>query len=86
MQVAAVADHESRMLLKTFRDEGRAGLSSGLIRRGSRASAGDPSRPQLQVTDRAGSPRAASADSAAAISASRPSTRCRYRTMATGEA
>ena len=53
----AVAARESRTLLKTFRDGGRAGLSSGLIRRGSRASAEDRTRPQLQVTDRADLPR-----------------------------
>ena len=44
---------EPRTLLKTFRDEDRAGPSSGLIRRGSRASAENRTRPQLQVTDRA---------------------------------
>jgi hypothetical protein len=43
--------------LKTIRDEGRAGLSSGLIRRGSRTSAEDRTRPQLQVTDHADLPR-----------------------------
>ena len=52
-----MADGESRTLLKTIRDRGRAGLSSGLIRRGSRASAEDRTRPQLQVTDHAGLPR-----------------------------
>ena len=56
-QVAVVANHEPQMLLKTFRDGDRAGLSSGLIRRGSRASAEDQTRPQLQVTDRADLPR-----------------------------
>jgi hypothetical protein len=56
-QVATTVSPESGMLLKTFRDEGRAGLSSGLIRRGSRASAEDRTRPQLLVTDRADVPR-----------------------------
>ena len=42
---------------KTSSDGGRAGLSSGLIRRGSRASAEDRTRPQLQVTDHADLPR-----------------------------
>ena len=36
---------------------GRTGLSSGLIRRGSRASAEDRTRPELQVTDHADLPR-----------------------------
>jgi hypothetical protein len=57
VQVGAVADSELRTLLKTIRDGGRAGLSSGLIRRGSRASAEDRTRPQLQVTDHADLPR-----------------------------
>jgi len=57
MQVAAMADYEPRMLLKTIRDGDRAGLSSGLIRRGSRAYAEDRTRPQLQVTDHADLPR-----------------------------
>ncbi len=56
-QVAVAANHEPRMLLKTLRDGARAGLSSGLIRRGSRASAGDRTRPQLQVTDHTDLPR-----------------------------
>ena len=43
--------------LETFRDGSPAGLSSGLIRHGSRASAEDRTRPQLQVTDRADLPR-----------------------------
>jgi len=50
-------DHEPRMFLKTIRGGGRAGLSSGLIRRGSRASAEDRTRPQPQVTDQADLPR-----------------------------
>jgi hypothetical protein len=50
VQVGAVTDSEPPMLLKTVRDGGCAGLSSGLIRRGSRASAEDRARPQLQVT------------------------------------
>ena len=50
VQLGGAADSKSRTLLKTFRDGGRAGLSSGLIRRGSRASAEDRTRPQLQVT------------------------------------
>ena len=59
-QVGPVGGGELLVLLKTFRDGGtrpRAGLSSGLIRRGSRASAEDRTRPQLQVTDRADLPR-----------------------------
>jgi hypothetical protein len=36
LQVGAVAVRESRTLLKTFRDGGRAGLKPGLIRRDSR--------------------------------------------------
>jgi hypothetical protein len=55
-QVAAEVTCEPRMLLKTFRDEGRAGLSSSLIRRGSRASAEDRTRPKLQVADYADLP------------------------------
>jgi hypothetical protein len=50
-------DSEPRMLLKTIRDGSRAGLSSGLIRHGSRVFAEDRTRPQLQVTDRADLPR-----------------------------
>ena len=57
VEVGAVMDSEPRMLLKTVREGGRAGLSSGLIRRGSRASAEDRTRPQLQVTDHADLPR-----------------------------
>ena len=56
-QVAVVMAREPRMLLKTFRDGGRAGLSSGLIRHGSRASAEHQTRQELQVTDRADLPR-----------------------------
>jgi hypothetical protein len=52
-----VAGQELRTFLKTFRDGGCAGLSSGLIRRRSRASAEDRARPQLQVTDHADLPR-----------------------------
>jgi hypothetical protein len=55
-QVKAVADSQLRTHLKTIRDEG-VGFSSGLIPCGSRASAEDESRPQLQVTDRADLPR-----------------------------
>ena len=60
VQVGEVVNSESRMLLKTFRGGGtrpRAGLSSGLIRRGSRASAEGRTKLQLQVTDRADLPR-----------------------------
>lgn len=53
LQVAAEAAKEPRVLLKTIRDGGRAGLSSGLIRCGSGASAKGRTRPQLQVTNRA---------------------------------
>jgi hypothetical protein len=53
VQVGAAANGESRILLKTLRDGARAGLSSGLIRRGSRAFGEYRTRPQLQVTDRA---------------------------------
>jgi hypothetical protein len=57
VQVRAAADNELRVLLKTIRDGGRAGLSSGLIRRGSRVSAENRARPQLQVTDHVDLPR-----------------------------
>src|SRR5690242_11448915 len=57
VQVQAPPDIELRIRLRTFSDGGRAGLSSGLSRRGSRASAKDRARPQLQVTDRADLPR-----------------------------
>jgi hypothetical protein len=43
--------------LKTIRDGSRAGLSSGLIRCGSRTSAEDRARAQLQVIDHADLPR-----------------------------
>jgi hypothetical protein len=52
-QVGPAMDRQSHILLKTIGDEDRSGLSSGLIRRGSRASAEDQTRAQLQVTDRA---------------------------------
>lgn len=54
-QVEAVAANKSRTLLKTIRD-GAAPVSV-LIRRGSRASAEDRTKPQLQVTDHADPPR-----------------------------
>ena len=57
VQAGAMADSESRTLLKTFRDGDRAGLSSGLIRHGSRGFAEDRTMPQLQVTDHADLPR-----------------------------
>jgi hypothetical protein len=56
-QVGAATNGGITHVLETFRNGGRAGLSSGLIRRGSRASAKGRTRPQLQVTDHADLPR-----------------------------